>query len=203
MIKVLHHFAQPYANHFNRHLITGSSGIWIRNLRLKSNLEQTRITKLVKLLMQKKLVKELKSVAVSIACVLQHMEFMPSLEFSHCLFCNVFQNKRKVYMKYDVQPHKDVVGGALSSGADLDDEFVSTLRQACLQLIHKHDTASVSDIEEFVSSVRISKVRLETEDIQQVVNSLLYDCTIEVLPESAMATGRSFAGKRRRVGSIV
>lgn len=104
-------------------------------------------------------------------------------------------------MKYDLQPSKEVVGGALSSGAELDTEFVSTLRTACLQFIRKKEQTTVHDVEEFVRSVNISKVRLETEDVQQVINSLLYDCAIERVPESAASTGNFFAGKRRRVNS--
>lgn len=146
----------------------GDRGVWIRELRVKSGLTQQVITKLIKMLMQKRLIKEIKSV----------------------------QNNRKVYLKFDVEPSRDLIGGALSQGADLDAEFVKILRQACVKFIDKQSAASAEDISAFLVSSKISKIAFEGDDILQIINSLLYDGTIEKVPESS--SGGAFSGKRKR-----
>lgn len=46
----------------------GNKGIWIRDIRYKSNLMMTQLNKILKSLETKKLIKAVKSVSVSIAC---------------------------------------------------------------------------------------------------------------------------------------
>jgi DNA-directed RNA polymerase III subunit RPC6 len=46
----------------------GNKGIWIRDIRFKSNLILTQLNKILKILENKKLIKAVKSVAVSIIC---------------------------------------------------------------------------------------------------------------------------------------
>lgn len=63
----------------------GNKGIWIRDIRVKSNLIMTQLNKILKNLETRKLIKAVKSVNAS---------------------------KKKVYMLYNLEPDRSVTGGA-------------------------------------------------------------------------------------------
>ena len=56
-----------YHYHYHHHL-SMCAGVWIRDIRLKTNLGIPQLNKLLKNMMSKKLIKAVKSVAVSSAC---------------------------------------------------------------------------------------------------------------------------------------
>jgi len=70
----------------------GNMGIWIRDIRVKSNLQMPQLNKILKSLEGKKLIKAVKSVSAS---------------------------KKKVYMLFDLEPHRSLTGGAWYSDQDL------------------------------------------------------------------------------------
>ena len=89
---------------------SGNKGIWIRDIRIKSNLGQTHIAKIVKTLESKKLIKSVKSVQAS---------------------------KKKVYMLYDVTPDESLTGGAWYSDQEFESEFVEVLNQHCYKFLQR------------------------------------------------------------------
>ena len=97
---------------------SGNKGTWIRDIRLKCNLVQTQLTKVLKALESKKLIKSVKSVNAT---------------------------KKKVYMKYDLEPDISVTGGAWYSDQDFESEFVEILNQQCCKFLQqKRDMARKS-----------------------------------------------------------
>ena len=83
----------------------GNKGTWIRDIRVKSNLGQTQLSKVIKTLKGKKLIKEVKCVNSA---------------------------RKIVYMLYELEPDRSVTGGAwYSSDKDFDSEFVDILTQQC------------------------------------------------------------------------
>ena len=91
---------------------SGNKGIWIREIRIKSNLPQQQIVKTLKTLESKKLIKSVKSVQQGL--------------------------KKKVYMLADLAPDESVTGGAWYSDQDFESEFVEVLNQQCLKYLqHK------------------------------------------------------------------
>lgn len=91
---------------------SGNKGIWIREIRMKSNLPQQQIVKTLKTLESKKLIKSVKSVQQGL--------------------------KKKVYMLADLTPDESVTGGAWYSDQDFESEFVEVLNQQCLKYLqHK------------------------------------------------------------------
>ena len=60
-------------------------GIWTRDLKVRSNLQQPQVVKVLKVLEGRKLIKAIKSVT---------------------------NKNRKVYMDYDLEPAREVTGGA-------------------------------------------------------------------------------------------
>ncbi|KAK6181593.1 hypothetical protein SNE40_009417 [Patella caerulea] len=147
----------------------GNKGIWIRDIRYKSNLLMTQLNKILKNLESKKLIKAVKSVAAS---------------------------KKKVYMLYNLEPDRSVTGGAWYSDQDFESEFVEVLNQQCFKYLQqkaitaaegKSDPvaqkngsyASSSEIWTFISKLGISKVQLAVEDIETILDTLVYDGKVE------------------------
>ncbi|XP_060592194.1 DNA-directed RNA polymerase III subunit RPC6-like [Ruditapes philippinarum] len=143
----------------------GNKGIWIRDIRFKSNLLLTQVNKILKNLESKKLIKAVKSVAAS---------------------------KKKVYMLYNLEPDRTVTGGAWYSDQDFESEFVEVLNQQCYKfLVQKAESAKESkvdpiaqrngsyassqDVWKFISELGISKVQLSVEDIETILDTLIYD----------------------------
>lgn len=125
----------------------GNEGIWIRDIRFKSNLMHTQLKKVLKSLETKKFIKVVKSVA---AC------------------------KKKVYMLYNLEPHESVTGGPWHQDQDFETEFVDVLNQQCYRFLEEKREktkncnigpiaarnttfASSEDVWKFISDLGISK----------------------------------------------
>ncbi|XP_002731250.1 DNA-directed RNA polymerase III subunit RPC6-like [Saccoglossus kowalevskii] len=158
----------------------GNKGIWIRDIRYKSNLLMTQVSKILRNLESKKLIKAIKSVGAS---------------------------KKKVYMLYNIDPDRSVTGGAWYSDQDFESEFVEVLNQQCMKFLHqtrvnaensKHDPitkrnasyASSNEVWKFISELGISKVQLSVEDIETILNTLIYDNKVEVTVVASVESGQ-------------
>ncbi|XP_046751042.1 probable DNA-directed RNA polymerase III subunit RPC6 [Diprion similis] len=147
----------------------GNKGIWIRDIRFKSNLMPTQLNKILKSLETKKFIKAVKSVAAS---------------------------KKKVYMLYNLEPDRSVTGGAWYQDQDFEAEFVDILNQQCYRFLEqKKDStkncndgpigarniafASSKEVWKFISDLGISKVKLSVEDLEMILNTLIYDGKVE------------------------
>ena len=146
-----------------------NKGIWVRDIRFQSNLPQIRLNKVLKNMETKKLIKSVKSVAAS---------------------------KKKVYMLYDIEPDRSVTGGSWYSGNDYETEFIEVLAQQCLRFLwEKSNTAKLCDknpvsrlnkslvtskeVLKFISDLGISKVELSVEDIENILDTLVFDAKVE------------------------
>ncbi|XP_068084229.1 DNA-directed RNA polymerase III subunit RPC6 isoform X2 [Anabrus simplex] len=147
----------------------GNMGIWIRDIRNKSNLIPTQLNKIIKVLENKKLIKAVKSVAAS---------------------------KKKVYMLYNLEAHPSVTGGAWYCDHDFEVEFVDVLNQQCFRYLEQKSEsakdckggpmasrtmsfASCNDVWKFISDLGISKVQLSPEDMETILDTLVYDGKVE------------------------
>jgi len=143
----------------------GNLGSWIRDIRAKSNLGQTQLTKVLKSLEAKRLIKAVKSVNAT---------------------------KKKVYMLYNLEPDHSVTGGAWYSDQDFESEFVEILNQQCYRFLHhkleqskassagpiaakNSSMVSTSEVAKFITDLGISKVALKTEDIEAILNTIVLD----------------------------
>lgn len=175
----------------------GNKGIWIRDIRFKSNLMLTQLNKILKNLETKKLIKAVKSVAAS---------------------------KKKVYMLYNLEPDRTITGGAWYQDQDFEAEFVDVLNQQCFRFLDKKREdnkdsrlgpidarnstfASSKEVWKFISDLGISKVnfsyetfltafenflssfycfqvKLSVEDLEMILNTLVYDGKVEKILSS-------------------
>ncbi|XP_046545138.1 DNA-directed RNA polymerase III subunit RPC6-like [Haliotis rubra] len=156
----------------------GNKGIWIRDIRYKSNLLMTQLNKILKNLESKKLIKAVKSVAAS---------------------------KKKVYMLYNLEPDRTVTGGAWYSDQDFEAEFVEVLNQQCYKYLDQKAAqaresqidpvaqkngafAPSKDVWKYISELGISKVQLSVEDIETILDTLIYDGKVERTLVAAQGT---------------
>ncbi|XP_054881971.1 DNA-directed RNA polymerase III subunit RPC6-like [Poeciliopsis prolifica] len=161
----------------------GNKGIWSRDIRFKSNLPLTEINKILKNLESKKLIKAVKSVAAS---------------------------KKKVYMLYNLQPDRTVTGGAWYSDQDFESEFVEVLNQQCFKflqskaeaardgqqspMVQRNSSFATShEVWKYICELGISKVDLSMDDIETILNTLIYDGKVEMTV---------IAAKEGTVGSV-
>ncbi|KAL0869091.1 hypothetical protein ABMA27_007398 [Loxostege sticticalis] len=143
----------------------GNKGIWIRDIRNGSNLANTQLTKVLKNLESKKLIKAVKCVNAS---------------------------KKKVYMLYNLEPDRSVSGGAWYQDQDFESEFVDILNRQCLRFLQQRadkiknnprgpiigrtqSYATAAEVQKYITDLGISNVKLEVEDVITILNTLVYD----------------------------
>jgi len=146
----------------------GNKGIWTKEIKNKTNLQQPQITKSFKALEGRKLVK----------CI-------PSVQTKN----------RKVYMLFDLEPHPDVTGDVWynQSGQEIDAEFINILNQQCYKYIVTKGYASSEEVCSFIRKSGLSKVDLKVQNIQSIIETLIYDGKVESVDHPR---GRAFlAGK--------
>ncbi|XP_039258697.1 DNA-directed RNA polymerase III subunit RPC6-like [Styela clava] len=150
----------------------GNKGIWIRDIRHRCNLMLTEVNKILKNLENRKLIKAVKSVTAS---------------------------KKKVYMLFNLEPDSSITGGAWYSGQDFESEFVDVLNQQCYKFLQQKEESAASEtaispnarqaasyasseeVLNFISNLGISKVKLSVEDIETILNTLIYDSKVEMM----------------------
>ena len=142
----------------------GNAGMWTKELKQRSNLPVPQITKIFKTLEARKLIKSVKHVA---------------------------QQNRKVYMLYDLEPSREITGGAWYTEQEYDAEFISVLREQCVKFICSKDRVTLEEVSDFVRSSKLSHVELRSDDVLQIVNTLVYDGRIDEIVDESQDDGMS------------
>uniref|UniRef100_A0A7S0UN05 DNA-directed RNA polymerase III subunit RPC6 n=1 Tax=Polytomella parva TaxID=51329 RepID=A0A7S0UN05_9CHLO len=141
----------------------GSRGVWTKDLRRKTNLTQPIVTKILKTLESRRLIKDVK---------------------------NVNNPSRKLYMLYELEPSNEVTGGAWYTENQFDAEFIDVLREACYRYIVMEKDVTVNRVADFIRSRGFSKVDLRVEDIKTILYTLVCDGIVDVIdPDELDATG--------------
>lgn len=147
----------------------GSKGIWNREIRNQTKLPMNQMTKVLKNLETKKLIKAVNSVPAS---------------------------KKKVYMLYGLEPDKSVTGGAWYSGTEFESEYVQILHEQCYHFVKRRliptsesglnfvdarnkSLVSSTEVKEYIENLKISNVKLTLQDIEMVLETIVFDGLIE------------------------
>lgn len=150
----------------------GNKGIWTKEIRKETNMHPQPLNKIFKHLEQRRLIKPVKSVNAK---------------------------AKKLYMLYDLRPSKEITGGVWYSGLEFDHEFISELRTFVIQCIKKLNDGkgvTMTEIKVKMRQVKVSKVDLTLEDVQQLVQTLVHDNLIEEGPLSNSGEVRYIAARR-------
>ena len=131
------------------------NGIWTKDIRMQTNIQQQALTKIFKQLEQRRLIKPVKSVTAK---------------------------SKKLYMLFDLTPSKELTGGVWYSGLEFDHEFISELRTFVLHIVRKMNGGqgvTLAEIRSKMIQAKVSRVELSFGEVKQLVQTLVYDYHIE------------------------
>lgn len=150
-----------------------NEGIWTKMIKARTNLHQTVMTRCLKLLEQKQLVKAVKSVK------------FPT---------------RKIYMLYDLTPSIELSGGPWYTDNELDTNFIHELSMACLRYIqsktwpkdgrssslypasHTAQLPTAAAVHDYLRAAKLTDTELEMEHVVALLDLLIYSNEIEKIP---------------------
>jgi len=136
---------------------SGNSGIWNRDIKTHTNVQQQTLTKALKELERRMLIKSVKS---------------------------IHQKTKKIWMLYDLSPSSAITGGPWYTDNEFDHEFVNEIarlvenqiKEAWLE--HSKPT-SMQQVDDQVKKSGVSQEPLSTAHIKQILNRLIFDQRIE------------------------
>ncbi|EFX74838.1 hypothetical protein DAPPUDRAFT_56706 [Daphnia pulex] len=149
----------------------GNKGILNKDIRDQSGLNLTTINKILKALEGKNLIKSVLSISVA---------------------------KIKVYMLFDLQPDRSVTGGSWYTDGEFESELVDIVNQQCYRMLQQKAEAaklkamdgplivrnasflSSKEICQMISDMNIVKFNLTVEEIEAILETLVYDGKIEM-----------------------
>ncbi|KAL3142603.1 hypothetical protein ABBQ38_002920 [Trebouxia sp. C0009 RCD-2024] len=130
----------------------GNTGLWTKDMKHKTNLQQTQVTKILKQLESRNLVKAIKPVN---------------------------QPSKKFYMLFDLEPAREITGGAWYTDQDYDSEFIEVLQTQCFNFIKQAGEASLEEVSAFIHDKGISKIQLRDEDVMMILETLEFDGRVD------------------------
>ncbi|KAJ4957446.1 hypothetical protein NE237_024557 [Protea cynaroides] len=123
-------------------------GIWTRDMKRETNLQDHVVTKSLKSLQAKKLIKEVVNV----------------------------QNKlKKHYLAVEFEPSKELTGGAWYVEGNLDTEFIKQLKELCSRHVFKMKVATTDGITESIRRSGVINVECTTQQIAEILRVLVLD----------------------------
>lgn len=151
----------------------GNDGIWIKDIKTKSGLHHNLITKILRNLEQRLLIKSVKSI----------------------------KQNRKVYMLYGTVPSADLGDGPwFMQDGELDVGFVDAIKSVIIEWVsgctEKDCLPEINSLPEcknihmFVMRSGISSIPLSIEDIERILNLLVYERKILCLGKRYMVLSR-------------
>lgn len=152
----------------------GNVGIWMKDIRYRSGLNQTVLNKVLKAMEGKKLIKSISSVQAA---------------------------KKKVYMLYDLVPDPSITGGPWWSDGEFDQAFVDLLHGQCVRMLQQRAEAakaaasggplavrnasyvSSKEVLKAINDTGICKLQLSITDMESILNAVVYDGRAEKVVE--------------------
>jgi DNA-directed RNA polymerase III subunit RPC6 len=132
----------------------GNVGIWTRDIKTQANIPQHTLTKTLKVLEQRSLVKNVKSVV---------------------------NKSRKLYMLYNATPAKEITGGPWYTDQEFDHAFVEDLCKMVLGMVKQQGVSdSKTILDRLIASSVIEANCLALEDLEMIMQMLVYDGRLEV-----------------------
>eukprot|EP00667_Euglena_gracilis_P017642 EG_transcript_18611 len=137
----------------------GNKGMYLRDIGLRTKLPAAAVRKSISILCSRNVVKELKGVA---------------------------SKTQKLFMLYDLEPSVQVTGGTwYTEAGEYDIGFIKILQHQCYKRIREKRYCSTKSLVDWVASSEISNVPLYEQDVQEILNTLLYDGLIEEVEDMA------------------
>ncbi|XP_057855537.1 uncharacterized protein LOC131065136 isoform X1 [Cryptomeria japonica] len=136
----------------------GNMGIWTKDMKRETNLQQPQITKAIKNLETRSLIKGVKPVS---------------------------NQAKKVYMLAELTPSKEITGGAWYTGQTFDAEFTNVVKQQCLRFVRQQVVATIGSIADYIKKLGIANVELKSDELMQILDMLVLDGSVEKVRSTA------------------
>jgi DNA-directed RNA polymerase III subunit RPC6 len=130
----------------------GNKGVWTRDIKTHTNIPQQIVTKTLRVLESRRLVKSVKSIS---------------------------SKNKKLYMLYDLVPSTEITGGPWYNEQEFDHVFIHTLSTFVYEVIKASGMSTLKAITDKVHASGISKVALGPEEIRSIIQTLMYDGRVE------------------------
>jgi DNA-directed RNA polymerase III subunit RPC6 len=150
----------------------GNMGIWTKDIRIQTNIQQQALNKIFKALEGRRLIKPVKSVTAK---------------------------AKKLYMLYSLTPAKELTGGVWYSDLEFDHEFISELRTFllhCVRRLNGGRGVTLAEIRDKMIQANVSRVQLSLEEVKQIVQTLVYDYMVEETADAETGDALFIAAKR-------
>ncbi|EWM26922.1 RNA polymerase Rpc34 [Nannochloropsis gaditana] len=119
----------------------GNKGIWHKDIRSQTSLQQPALKKILKNLESRQLVKSTSSIS---------------------------SKTRKLYLLYDLEPAKEITGGPWYTEHEFDHEFIEELSRAIYHFIkQQRKPPSLGIIADYVRNSGVSKVKSEIKNVEK------------------------------------
>lgn len=135
-----------------------NKGIWTRDIKIATNIQQQQLTKTLKTLESRNLIKSVRSVV---------------------------SKSKKLYMLYNLEPAKEISGGPWYTDQEFDHEFFDLISNEIVKYVRSQNVASIDHIVNAVLSSGISTIQLTKEEITLVVQTLVYDGRLQEVGNDA------------------
>jgi len=100
---------------------------------------------------------------------------------------SVSKKNRNVWILYDLEPSEDITGGIWYRDNEFDKDFIDALYQKTFNYIEKQEVVSKKEIAIQLRSSGMTDADLKDENIQSILNMLIYDDKIEEYPSENKA----------------
>lgn len=123
---------------------SGTTGIWLKDIRFHTNLPPHVVNRCLKTLEGKNLIKSVKSIQMK---------------------------NRRLYMLFELEPSKDVSGGSWYQDGEFNEELIGQLRRTCAAFI-RDNMPTLEEIHRHVSSSIAGHQGLTLDDMQTIIRTL-------------------------------
>jgi len=129
---------------------TGNQGAWVRTIKFKTKLPTAKVNKILKTLVNRKLVKSVTSVA---------------------------SRNRKLYMLFDVEPSEDHTGGPWYTDHEFDDAMVDFARRVIKKCLEK-GIDTLGAIKDHIVKRAVLNTSLRDKDMDMLIKTLVLDGSV-------------------------
>ncbi|EQB60203.1 rpc34p [Vairimorpha apis BRL 01] len=155
---------------------SGTEGMWIRDIKEKTNMPHNLLLKILNTLENKRIIKSIKNI----------------------------KNNRKVYVMYDIMPSDEITGGFWFIDNEVDFECVENVSKIVLNYIIKKtkvdnenainkysNNVSLSEITDYINGLKFLNSTVKESDMLILVNTLVYDEKLEKLNDQGIQRFRA------------
>lgn len=149
-----------------------NKGIWTRDIKLATNIPQHNLTKILKLLEQRRLIKSVRSVA---------------------------SKSKKLYMLFNEIPTKEITGGPWYTDQELDQSFLDALGNFLITVVGSKSKSNINEISETLKASGVFNVELSLDELELVLNTLVYDGELDEIKKYPKTYQRIAKNKEKEI----